>query len=369
MKLIRDEFPYSEYTYSPELIYPEPDKILFLDIETTGLSPNDSRVYLVGCAHLTENGCEIIQWMTENPDEEPELLKAFFEYAAGFNCLIHYNGSSFDLPFLAQRCFRYDLPCNFSVFQNVDIYRKITPYKTLLGLPDLKQKTIETFLGINRDDRYDGGKLIDVYLDYEQDHSESNEKLLLLHNYEDVQGMIKLLPMLSYHFLFDGKFHAKKAQANYYRDFHEKKRQELLITLALDAPLPKPISFAVSDCYLRAEKSEAVIKVPIYAEEMKYFYANYHDYYYLPEEDIALHKSVAGFVDKNYRVQAHASNCYTRKVSQYLPQWENLFTPFFKRNYEDREKFFELTDEFKKDRESFKKYAVHILNMIGKCCS
>ena len=63
------------------------------------------------------------------------------------------------------------------------------------------------------------------------------------------------------------------------------------------------------------------------------FYSNYKDYYYLPEEDQAIHKSVAEFVDRAYRMQASASNCYTRKPGQFLREWDLVFTPFFKKEY------------------------------------
>ena len=98
---------------------------------------------------------------------------------------------------------------------------------------------------------------------------------------------------------------------------------------------------------------------------MKYFYANYKDYYYLPLEDVALHKSVATFVDKEHRVQAKASTCYTRKESLYLPQWDILFTPIFKRDYQDSLCFFELTEDMKRQPEIFRQYALHILDMIA----
>ena len=97
---------------------------------------------------------------------------------------------------------------------------------------------------------------------------------------------------------------------------------------------------------------------------MKYFYSNYQDYYYLPAEDTAMHKSIATFVDKEHRIQATASNCYTRKKALFLPQWEVLFTPFFKRDYKAKEYFFELTDEFKKSRSGFNMYAEHILTSM-----
>lgn len=369
MKTIQEAYEHFTTTYPLELLYPSADKILFLDIETTGFSASNSNLYMIGCSYFTPQGYETCQWMAETPEEESEILTAFFIFAFQYECLVHFNGSSFDLPFLVQKCSQHGLPYNFLNFQSIDIYRKISPYKTLLNLPNLKQKTIEQFLEIDRDDAFDGGELIQLYLEYASAPSEDIAELLLLHNSEDLQGMMKLLPMLSYCALFSGHLRARKVQANYYNDFQGKKRQELLMTLTLDAPLPKPVSFAVSDCYLKAEETQAVIKVPIYEEEMKYFYAGYKDYYYLPNEDIALHKSVAGFVDKEYRTQATASTCYTRKESQYLPQWDTVFSPFFKRDYKDKETFFELTDELKKDRDIFTKYAGHILSMIEKCCS
>ena len=105
--------------------------------------------------------------------------------------------------------------------------------------------------------------------------------------------------------------------------------------------------------------------VPIYEEELKYFYANYKDYYYLPTEDMALHKSISSFVERDYRQQATASNCYTRKLSSYLPQWKVLVEPFFKREYKSKDLFFELTDDIKKNRQLFSDYASHILNTMA----
>lgn len=42
------------------------------------------------------------------------------------------------------------------------------------------------------------------------------------------------------------------------------------------------------------------------------YYPNYKDYYYLPAEDIAVHKSVGTYVDRRCRRQADALNCFTR---------------------------------------------------------
>ena len=79
---------------------------------------------------------------------------------------------------------------------------------------------------------------------------------------------------------------------------------------------------------------------------------------------MSIHKSVATYVDPEFRKQATAATCYTRKQADYLPQWELIFEPFFKREYESKNLFFELTDEFKNNREAFAKYIQHILLML-----
>ena len=135
--------------------------------------------------------------------------------------------------------------------------------------------------------------------------------------------------------------------------------------LKIDIPLPIQVSNYQKHCFFTGIGTDATLKVPIYQEEMKYYYSNYKDYYYLPAEDLALHKSVASFVDSSHRVAATAATCYTRKASCFLPQWEPLVAPFFKRDYKDKELFFEITDELKSNRVIFSRYASHILQIIA----
>ncbi len=207
--------------------------------------------------------------------------------------------------------------------------------------------------------------MIGVYHDYVKMPSEFAEKSLLLHNADDLQGMLQILPILSYYDLFDGKVKARKVQANSYRDINGNRRQELVMTLTLPCTLPVSVSASANYCYFKGGGTQAQLRVPIYEEEMKYFYTNYRDYYYLPAEDVALHRSVASFVDHEHRVNATAATCYTRKYSSYLPQWDVLIEPFFKRDYKSKELFFELTDEIKKNRQAFTSYANHILSMMA----
>lgn len=342
------------------------DKILFLDIETTGFAAKSSSLYLIGCAYYREERWNLIQWFANRPEEEPELLKAFFTFASDYSLLIHFNGNNFDLPYMLQKCAQHHLSYDFSHFTGIDLYKRTSPYKGFLRLKNCKQKTLEAFLGIERADTFNGGELISLYHGYQKEPADFAFQALVLHNADDMRGMLGILPVLAYSDLFIEPLRVKKAQANYYSDFNGAKHQELVMSLKLNAPLVKPVTAFACGCCFIGENLEASVRVPIYEEELKYFYSNYKDYYYIPEEDVALHKSVATFVDKAHRQQALASNCYTRKFSSYLPQWDLLFQPFFKRDYKSGELFFELTEDMKTKRELFSKYAAHVLSMLAK---
>lgn len=340
------------------------DKILFLDIETTGFTARSSSLYLIGCAYW-QNGCwYIIQWFAASYEEEKDVLSAFFCFAADYTHLVHFNGNNFDLPYLSQKSAQYHLNYTFDNFTGIDLYRRAAGCKALLRLENCKQKTLEAFLHINRSDMFNGGELISVYHHYVKEPDDFGFQALVLHNADDMRGMLRLIPILSYADLVSQEIQVTKAQANYYSDQKGERQQELILKLKLFSPLPFPLSRSKNHCYFTGEKNRATLRIPILEGELKYFYSGYQDYYYLPAEDVALHKSVASFVDKAHRQKATAATCYTRKYGVYLPQWSLLFEPFFKKDYQSPELFFELTEEFKTNRKDFSLYAQHILEMI-----
>lgn len=365
MKTLNYKFQQLKIEYDLSLLG-DTQKLLFVDIETTGLSSKTASIYLIGACYYKDNIWNGIQWFAEKTDDEANVITAFFQFAANYTTLIHFNGNQFDLPFILGRCERLELPYSFEKFEGIDIYKRVTLCKHFLQLPNCKQTSIEKFLHLDREDKYNGGELIQVYKDFLVNPTETSEKLLILHNKDDLKGMLNILPILAYGDLFNKPVRATKVQANYYYDLNGKKQQELIIRLKLTSSVPVPLSYHANDCYVTAEGNHAALRIPVYTEELKYFYTNYREYYYLPLEDVAMHKSVASFVDKEHRIPATAATCYTRKYSSYLPMWDYVLEPFFKREYKSSLLFFELTDEFKTDREAFSKYASHILEMLGK---
>lgn len=360
MKTIQCTTQIKEINYPIEKLAELKD-ILFLDIETTGFSAKSSNLYMIGCAYYENEEWQLIQWLAENYEEEKEVLKAFLEFSVNYSYLIHFNGNQFDIPYLQQKCDQYEINFLFENFDGLDIYKRIKPYKNFLKIEDCRQKTLQTFLGMIRRDRLDGGELINYYHEFVITKNEELLETILLHNKEDVEGMLHMVTLLAIPDLFNLSLRVMKVKANYYNDYENKKRQELILSLRFRHNIPVPLSYAANGCYFTCDGIDGILKVPLFEEEMKYFYSNYRDYYYLPNEDMAVHKSVAEFIEKDHKQPATAANCYTRKSSTYLPQWDVLFDPFYKRDYRDPSLFFELTNEFKTSRESFNKYAEHIL--------
>ncbi|MBQ4531050.1 MAG: ribonuclease H-like domain-containing protein [Lachnospiraceae bacterium] len=341
-------------------------EVLFFDIETTGFSAKTSYLYLIGCLYFQEGAPKIKQWFAETPSDEPVLLFEFFEFLKNFKYLIHYNGNGFDIPYLMQKCAHYNLSYNFESIKSVDLYKILSPFKSLLKLENLKQKTVENYLGISRKDVYNGGELISVYLEYIKKPDKQGKELLLLHNHDDINGLLCLSPMLAFQdFILDNlKF--QDAEIKDYVSYNGLEGKEIIFTFHLSSPLPKRVSFAKQDHYLSISKQECKLRVKAYTGELKYFYSDYKNYYYLPKEDTAIHKSVAFYVDKDFRTKAKAANCYSKKTGVFLPQFQEIVSPYFKIDYFDKILYFEACSENLTNNDLMLTYIYHILQLMLK---
>lgn len=339
---------------------------VFFDIETTGFSPTNTSLYLIGCAAKKDQHICIDQFFAENPSEEIEVLTAFLEFLKEYDTLISFNGIGFDIPYLKAKCDQYHLPETFQQFQYLDIFKSVCNLKFLLKLPNYKQKTIESFLKISRDDEASGGELINVYHDYVKNPTEEAFRMLHLHNYEDVLHMPQLLPVLSYLEIFNGAYSIRSTCVEAYHSYDGTSGNELLITLTNDYPVPKRVSHKYGDFSLTINKTRTSIRIPVYEGELKYFYPNHKDYYYLPREDMAVHKSVSAYVDKEYRETARPANCYNRRQGSYLPQCTSIMQPEFRKEYKDKTSYFELTEDFCSSDVMLRRYVDHILRFMFK---
>lgn len=314
-------------------------RALYFDIETTGLSAQSSYVYLIGCAYEEAGIYYLNQWMTTDPSEEKELLRLFFEKAKEYDLLLHYNGTGFDLPFLEKKAKRHCLSSPLSTMESLDLYAEARKLKNYLPTEDLKLKSMEQFFGFTRTDTFSGGELIEVYaqflglyrLNEMTNHSKEREvtalgHVLLLHNAEDIKNLPSLTVLLFLQNL-SAYIREHKLPQTTVPSFEQNTpatAELFAIQYSLPTSFPKFFSFELpwetfGLTFSFTETGTFTLMLPIFRGELKHFYPNPADYYYLPLEDCAMHKSVASFVEKEFRKKATAATCYTKKVGTFLP--------------------------------------------------
>lgn len=398
----------------------------------------------------------LLQYFCEDVADEPAVLQAFFELLRTKKILISYNGDGFDIPFLRHMVEQYGLriprphhstalhdcaDCpgtdrsaiddtrplySFDTVESFDLFKKFRPLKHLLGLPDLKLKSCERFLGIDREDRFTGGELIEVYFEWQKTKAPALLDTLLLHNAEDIANLPNLLPLLRYRSLTHSDFRlraherlqdgstplvhlsftflspmppsAHASVENGTREATDDRRQhdtdaggsdtreatddrhlhwpdadENATREATDdrrqhwpaLTLPKPMDLRGDFWALHAEGSAVELYVQLFEGERKLFFADFEHYYYLPAEDQVIHQSLAEFVDRSARKKACARNCYQRVSGCFLPECSEIYTPALRAEYRDKLRYAQYSDTLFDDEAKAVTYLKSFLEVYG----
>ncbi len=81
-----------------------PERVLYLDTETTGLSGGTGTyAWLVGIGHFIDGGFRLRQYFQTDFGQERALLRALSDYLVHFDAVVTFNGKTFDLPLLETR--------------------------------------------------------------------------------------------------------------------------------------------------------------------------------------------------------------------------------------------------------------------------
>ena len=330
--MILQNFAFPGAITLPDRIPYPPEKTAFLDLETKAYGRKNSRIHYLGLIFPENGSWQVRQWLPETPEEEKPMLREVLDLFSYFSCLIHYNGNSFDLPVLIRRCNALQLPLDLSLIKSVDLYRSFAPLKKLLGLMHLDQRSLEHFLGLER---------TGVFIN-------------------DLLQLPGLLPLFSYLALLDGNFTVTRA---FIKDSSSGK-PVLSIRAKLIKPIPKPFSFHFPTGYLSCEEKEFGFLLYGIRDTLKYFYPDYQNYYYLPAEDMAIHKSVAGSVDPAYRKKATANTCYTKKTGIFLPQGSPWFHPAFYLDRKDKTCYLLMDDRLLQQPQTLHECIFHTLEQL-----
>ena len=354
------------------------EETVYFDIETTGFSADVTALYLIGCIYFKKGEWQLLQWFAEDNKSEKEALSAFSDFIKDKKYLICYNGTTFDLPYLRKKYEKHGLIFQSYKYEIIDFYRAFASYKGFLGLKGLKQKDIEKSLGIIREDKFSGGELIEWYSKYLKlrfsDSSEKEEiyKTLILHNSDDLAGLARLTKL--YNFIKELETLINSGDELEIDCVVDYTTGKIILSTKVDFDILRKDELrgdGFSCCFIDESTANRIdLNLDMYETELKLFYKDYKNYYYLPKEDMVIHKSLAAFVDKENKVKASASNCYTKHKGHFIKLPESGFLPVFKADYSDKTIYTLVNDKVLDSKESlsaiFRSVLKHIITQVSK---
>lgn len=294
----------------------DPRQVVFLDIETTGFSRLYDSIYLIGLVYWQESHFVAKQFLAGSLADEVQVLEKALDQLQNYKIFVTYNGDMFDLPFIEERAKRLHVwrEEDRQLWQSLcsaDLLRQYRRHQPFFGWPNMKLKTLEAFLKIDRQDPFDGGQLIEVFYEYARTDDERLENVLLLHNYEDI---VYLPPLLKIRQFVENLKNGTIAQVRY-------EEGELLIvwerpcSLSHQARMPlnrkkrkdpaEPRAQFVFEAGSRCSR----ILLPRCDEPVYYYLPNAKDYYFLPGRGEIVHKSLAFDVPGSERRKAKPAEC------------------------------------------------------------
>ncbi|MFQ6041003.1 MAG: ribonuclease H-like domain-containing protein [Candidatus Poribacteria bacterium] len=175
-----------------------PSQVLFLDIETTGLS--NSPLFLVGIMYFTDTDkgeptFKIGQLFARDYSEEISLLHYLNELFANFAVFATFNGLSFDIPFIRNRMIYHRIEPQIDHFHFDILHHSRRKWRG--QVPNCKLQTLETHI-CNR--RRIGDIPSDLIPDAYHEFVKTGDTLLLKeifqHNALDLITMAELIVAL-----------------------------------------------------------------------------------------------------------------------------------------------------------------------------
>lgn len=172
--------------------------MLFFDTETTGLSGGTgTRAFMVGASDFVPGGLRVRQLLITHLSAEPAMLREFSRWLAEDTRLVSYNGRCYDAPLLATR---YRLARQGTPLAGLEHLDLLFPTRRRYrGVwENCRLGTIERHaLGIVREDDLPGSEAPGAWLQYLRGGDAGLLRRVLLHNYQDVVTLARLLMHLS----------------------------------------------------------------------------------------------------------------------------------------------------------------------------
>lgn len=192
---------YSKIFLNKEL---NPEKIVFIDTETTGLNRSQGTfVFMLGIGQIKNEHFEITQYFVEEMSQEIILYNHLYDLFNQAELFVSYNGKSFDIPLLQSRL----------VLQRINLNIKTIPHLDLLPLARrLWKSKVEGFSLARmeyhlfekiRDEEFDipGYMIPGLYAEYQQTGNPEKLIAVFYHNDDDISSLMSLYSIITNAFI------------------------------------------------------------------------------------------------------------------------------------------------------------------------
>ena len=164
--------------------------IIFMDIETTGLS--SSPLFLIGIMTWGEVGFQVHQYFARNYAEEAAVIATFLDRCLPAKLLVTFNGKTYDYPYIRNRAAANAVPFDLNLV-HVDLLhesRRIWKHE----LPDCKLQTLESRIcGRDRVGDIPGSEIPEAYHNYVRTNNAYQMVSALEHNMLDLVTLADIM--------------------------------------------------------------------------------------------------------------------------------------------------------------------------------
>lgn len=167
------------------------EDVLFIDIETLGLSPSEP-LFLVGLLAMDpERGLVCDQLLARDLSEEASVLAGLSERLSAARLLVSFNGIGFDIPYIRTRAGALDVAMP-AIPAHVDVLLDARP-RFGRRLPNCRLVTLEKHVcGREREGDVPGSQVPAVYHAYLRTHDASGLANIARHNVLDLATTAEL---------------------------------------------------------------------------------------------------------------------------------------------------------------------------------
>lgn len=184
---------------------------LFLDIETTGLSPVDNEIVIISYAsYFNDKKCKIVQLISQDiQNDEKTLINQFITDTLGSKILLTFNGDEFEEKFLSEKMKKYKMDFKFDFSSLKSNIRHFGKY---LKISSFSRENIENYFNISKERYYDIHKIVKSM---KKESIVSDD--LIEHSKEEIKTLIEMY--LAFDKIKKGKKAIIKGDSFYLDDF------------------------------------------------------------------------------------------------------------------------------------------------------